>query len=423
MSLRRLCVAAVAMAVTTGLAVTAEAQTTIRERQVKRSYTQRREPGEQNFISYDDCINSNDFEFVVEMGGLEAGETLGIWVANEASIDCKLGTERSSATARCREIASFGSLLRVTTVNLKAKDIVAKLFGNQDPDSCTADNTSNTEPRKANIYFLRYKGSEDVTAAKAAVWSNTSVDVLGPLPPTDIQGSVGDERIVLEYKTQTNELDRRGFYFFCDDGRSAGATGTGGASSGGAGGDGGSGAASGAAGAGGDAGAGGAAGAGGSGGDGGTSSGSGGDGGTSGSGTNGSVCADTGSCTSSILVPGQRVPDDVPASFRCGSTVSRSSAEAQPAVNGSCYRVFVASYDRLGNVGVLSEPVCVTPLPVDDFYKLYRAAGGQAGGGFCSMQGPVTSYGVGTSVGIVGVAGLTFGLRRLRRRGRREHTQ
>jgi len=41
--------------------------------------------------------------------------------------------------------------------------------------------------------------------------------------------------------------------------------------------------------------------------------------------------------------------------------------------------------DKVGNVGRLSLLACGTPEPVDDFYEIYRKAGGEAGGGFCGM--------------------------------------
>jgi hypothetical protein len=53
--------------------------------------------------------------------------------------------------------------------------------------------------------------------------------------------------------------------------------------------------------------------------------------------------------------------------------------------NGVAYAVAVASEDDVGNVGVLSELACGTPKEVTGFYEAYRAAGGEAGGGFCTF--------------------------------------
>jgi hypothetical protein len=56
--------------------------------------------------------------------------------------------------------------------------------------------------------------------------------------------------------------------------------------------------------------------------------------------------------------------------------------------NNMLYAVGVASTDAFGNVGVLSNVACGTPQDVTGFYEAYRAAGGQAGGGFCSFARP-----------------------------------
>jgi hypothetical protein len=85
--------------------------------------------------------------------------------------------------------------------------------------------------------------------------------------------------------------------------------------------------------------------------------------------------------------------------------------------NGALYNVAVAAVDNSGNVGPPSPLVCQLPLPVDDFFKVYREAGGGAGGNFCSLDvigGPAASS---FSAGVLGVTALAFGRRR-RRKGR-----
>jgi hypothetical protein len=87
--------------------------------------------------------------------------------------------------------------------------------------------------------------------------------------------------------------------------------------------------------------------------------------------------------------------------------------------NGVRYHVVVASVDNFGNVGPPSSPpVCATPMPVNDFWKIYRTDGGQAGGGFCALEAvgaPASS-----SVAFAGAGALVaLGLRRRRRTRRR----
>jgi hypothetical protein len=83
--------------------------------------------------------------------------------------------------------------------------------------------------------------------------------------------------------------------------------------------------------------------------------------------------------------------------------------------NGVHYSVAVAAVDGSGNVGPQSSPEqCATPAPIDDFYKVYRLAGGTAGGGFCSLD--AAGAPVDLTVLAVPAAATAFGLARRRRR-------
>jgi len=81
--------------------------------------------------------------------------------------------------------------------------------------------------------------------------------------------------------------------------------------------------------------------------------------------------------------------------------------------NGTAYAVVIGSTDRQGNSGPLSTVACGTPKETDDFYSVYRRAGGTAGGGWCAMgRGTSAPFGVAFSV-------FTFALvARLARRAR-----
>jgi hypothetical protein len=94
--------------------------------------------------------------------------------------------------------------------------------------------------------------------------------------------------------------------------------------------------------------------------------------------------------------------------------------------DGVTYAVAVAAVDNSGNPGppsAQSPTTCNYPAPVNDFYALYRGAGGQAGGGFCALQGgtkldassgsPVSST---IALGTLGAAAIAVGRRRRRRR-------
>ena len=90
-------------------------------------------------------------------------------------------------------------------------------------------------------------------------------------------------------------------------------------------------------------------------------------------------------CTpSTVLVPNTR-PDNA---YRCGgaNAPAATAGNATGLVNGVAYNVAVAATDTYQNVGTISDLACNTPQPVTGFYKAYRAAGGQGGGGFCSFS-------------------------------------
>jgi hypothetical protein len=80
------------------------------------------------------------------------------------------------------------------------------------------------------------------------------------------------------------------------------------------------------------------------------------------------------------------VQPNPPGKYRCGSaTANATEGEATGLRNGQLYAVAVATVDKLGNVGPLSEIECGSPKPVTDFFEAYRNAGGEAGGGFCAI--------------------------------------
>lgn len=89
-------------------------------------------------------------------------------------------------------------------------------------------------------------------------------------------------------------------------------------------------------------------------------------------------------CSAAALKPGM-APDEKLACGSVGATGTDMAQTSSSLENGVAYAVAVASEDNVGNVGVLSEMACSTPKEVTGFYEAYRAAGGEAGGGFCTF--------------------------------------
>ncbi len=93
-----------------------------------------------------------------------------------------------------------------------------------------------------------------------------------------------------------------------------------------------------------------------------------------------------GAPVSEVLISNQLPPTT--GNYQCGGTSSPTaqSANATNLVNGVAYNVAVAAVDSYGNTGPLSALKCAVPQEIDGFYKAYKDAGGQAGGGFCSFS-------------------------------------
>jgi hypothetical protein len=86
--------------------------------------------------------------------------------------------------------------------------------------------------------------------------------------------------------------------------------------------------------------------------------------------------------------------------------------------NGTVYNVVVAAVDNFGNIGPPSTQVCDFPAPVNDFWKIYRLDGGQAGGGFCALE--AVGAPAASTVAFAGAGALVVaGLRRRRSKRRR----
>lgn len=119
-------------------------------------------------------------------------------------------------------------------------------------------------------------------------------------------------------------------------------------------------------------------------------------------------------CPSVNLVGGKTLKD--PGKYLCGSVsgLSATKGSVTNLTNFKTYTVAIAAVDGVGNVGPLSTLACDAPQPIDDFFKVYRDAGGQAGGGYCQMG--LAGLPVGGAVPLL-AALSSLGVLALRRRG------
>ncbi|WP_437908498.1 hypothetical protein WME95_11895 [Sorangium sp. So ce327] len=378
--LPRLCAVALAAAALAGGARQAGATVNISSQVVRTKVTR---PDAQNplWISHEDCVTGNDLELTLTLTNPTSSDSLEVWVTE--STDCTQAENRQPGDY-CKRLPVTPGVDETVVVTLPAKEIAKQLLG---ADDCEDTSRGSTEAVKMVVYFLRLSSADD-SEPEFAKWEQTKVDLQGPKPPTDVQAHSGDGRILVDY-TQNEADEVLGYYLYCDDGGQSSPASSGAGAAGG--GDGAAGAGGGAAG-GGD----GAAGTG---------------GGTTSGGSSG--------CHSSLLVPGE-IPDSAQ---QCGSVGRGSRGEAtKNIVNGRSYVVGVAAYDQVGNAGPLSAISCATATDVDGFFEQYRDAGGQAGGGFCSIEGPVGAGRWAAAPLAAVAAGAALGLLRRRRRRRHAHT-
>ena len=90
-------------------------------------------------------------------------------------------------------------------------------------------------------------------------------------------------------------------------------------------------------------------------------------------------------CVGTLLRAGEHPPVD-DGTLKSSKIGKRSTGgEVSGLTNYTPYACAVAGVDGLSNVGVLSGLVCDAPQPVNGYFKTFRAAGGTAGGGYCSF--------------------------------------
>ena len=121
-------------------------------------------------------------------------------------------------------------------------------------------------------------------------------------------------------------------------------------------------------------------------------------------------------CQSDVLEPGQLPAADLVPQNDVDSLNASNSQLAMGLTNGTRYACAVSAVDNVRNAGPLSQLVCGVPEPADDFFELYRAFGGLAGGGFCDCAVPgVPRRGGEAALAAAALAAAALSWRRRRR--------
>lgn len=318
---------------------------------------QRQRPSSQlpNWVNRADCLARDVLTFspvtLHDYGGYE----LEVW-AGAHGVDCANPDNRDDGGS-CFPVFAAKANASSMTVPIEALDLVAR--GAEKPDYPGVCNGATSKKRTAlSLTFMLLDSDGDV-GGKPQIWNDIGYDVSPPAPPTKVSASESETRIYLDF-TEPDDIDLKWYRFYCDpapgtehsdgglatlaagavsqaiDAEDASADAEAEARSGE----------------------------------------------TDGGGDQGKRCAD-----STMLAAGAdpTAPRSLDA-YVCGSMLAgEHTYTVEHLVNGVDYSIAVASVDEVGNVGVLSRTVCEKPIPLTDFFELYRQAGGKAGGGLCSV--------------------------------------
>lgn len=363
----------------------------------KRSQTDRK----LDFINRRDCLDNATISFVATFTGSPGG-AFEVW----SGTNCETLQARTPATATCVKAYSGTSGVN-QTVTVRVQNIIRAL--NDDPTNAmagdaTACNASNSQSASTRaLHFVVYDAGSNMSLIPTTPKWSFKYDTVGPNPPTAITTGSGESSLTPRFSAPTGEATLIRYHFYCspavtptDDG--TGGTGTTGGTAGsggtdattsGTGGTGGTdvmgGSDTGGSGTtdmagtstGGTTSTAGTAGSAGSAGSAGTA-------GTAGT-SSGSSVSDDATCGSDTLVPGQEPPADL---AECGNVTAMGASDGvtdQVLENGIRYAVAIAAEDDANNIGKLSKLACGVPQEVTGFFEAYRAAGGQAGGGYCAF--------------------------------------
>lgn len=206
------------------------------------------------------------------------------------------------------------------------------LIQNMGPEVCE-DRTGVSKANSLVVTFMLIDTSNaNAVVGTSATWT-TQYKLLAPAPPSQVSADVGDTLLPIHFSypnNQSNDATINGYQFFCDP-----PPGVDGAA---------------------DAGA-------------------------------VAVPVETGKLTANCQSSTLAADTIADKKYRCGTaSVSATAGNATGLVNGVSYNVGVSATDTFDNVGKLSTLTCQVPQPVTGFFKAYRAAGGEAGGAFCSFS-------------------------------------
>jgi hypothetical protein len=340
------------------------------------SNDRRQDPATREGINLTDCRGDQSIQFPLTVVGFAPGDLAQIWATN-GSTDCSDPNFRpGTQSVHCTQVGTF-SLTNTTTATVKVKTLLgATGITTLDSFGCPSVDISSI-----TVYFLILRGG----AATAAIAKDTvpiKVDTQGPAALTGVKVLPGNQAITVSWDSvgEAGAQDIIGAQALCDpspapatatdagstttctvDGSAAaidasddaavvdaGATCTTTANAGGS--------------------AGGAI------------------------PSTGAIGSDGLACNTEAFAKSTAVPCGS-VNGTTGNTIRIGAINGVPLQNGVVYAVAVAGTDSFGNVGSVSSPSCQFPETTSDFWRDYRAAGGQSGGGCAVIESPEVPVG------------------------------
>jgi hypothetical protein len=177
-----------------------------------------------SWLSNADCQQNVIVRVPITMTNLPTNDVMQVW-AGANGVDCTQAANLSGTTQACWQVVSGGiAPVTSTTIDIKAQDIIAPLelpIGQKPaqytPGTVAACSTvTQSGPIPITIYFLFANGAvtssgADGTAATYAL----SVALIGPAAPTGITVADGDTFLKVDW-TPTTDSNTQGFQLFCD---------------------------------------------------------------------------------------------------------------------------------------------------------------------------------------------------------------
>jgi hypothetical protein len=301
-----------------------------------------------DWINHKDCVDNAFFEFTLATTGtIPLSADLHVWASTAGAL-CEDPNVRDDATCKQVYVGDAYALGQAVAAKVMVRDILRPETGVLPPDTDTPETVCDQGIEDKTDVVLRFflLDSGGNTFPGVTTYP-VSYDLVGPEPPTSVKAGVGESALVVSWEASSSDEFLGLYNVYADE---VGGTET--------------------------------------------------DGGV------GAGGASSGQCSSDELIPGEIPTGD----YRAQTNASTTKAEAGGLTNGVTYAVGVASIDNFNNPGPLSSLSCGTPEPVTGFFEAYRDAGGEGGGGFCSLGARPSQL----AAAFVALAALGFAARRRR---------